>query len=437
MNNIENYFLSLPISTPSLNIARSLASQVSLPSVGDRLKHNTLAVLVIRDYLEMMGISTNLEGSDSWNPVVRICADVADLEIEGIGKLECRSLRAGETSCYVPPEVWEDRISYVVVQFEENLRSATLLGFVRQVSTEFVSIDRLEPIENLLEALEEIATLRKITSSLIDEIRTPMNGILEIAEVLLDIPNLTLEQTDYVETIKRSGDKVLELFNDDRTLKIANKREFLVYMNHEIRTPMNGILGMAKILLETSQLTPQQAECIEVIKYSTESLFTIVNNIFNFSLIAHLSNWLLDVFDSGWQELENLLDGKQTRYAYRTRDISNSFRGNPDDSQEVRRGMLFNLGFEMPNSQLVMIAGISRISENEMNIRLAVYPISDIFLPEFLKLVVLDESGNTFLQAQARSIDNYIQLQFRGSIGERFRAKVSFENANLTNNFII
>jgi len=480
MNNIENYFLSLPISTVALNMARSLASQAPFPSMGERLKHNTLAVLVMRDYLEMMGISTNLEGSDCWNPVVQICADVADLEIEGIGKLECRSLLAGETSCYVPPEVWEDRIGYAIVQLETNLRSATLLGFVPQVSTEFISLDRLEPIENLLEALEAIATLPKITSSILEyQIVTPMNHILGIAEILLRDPDLTPEQADCVEIIKNSADKVFsELANsDNKVLELANKRGFLAHMSHEIRTPMNSILGMAEILLDIPDLTPEQSDCVGTIKYSTESLLANVNDIFNFSktedlklhftiadtitwsidkvqqretsiispditldvssAIANLSNWLLDVFESGWQELENLLDGKQTQYAYRTREISNSFRSNPDDSQEVRRGILLDLGFTMPNSLFSLITAISQISENEMNIRLAVYPISDIFLPEFLKLVVLDESGNTFLQAQARSIDNYIQLQFRGLIGEHFSVKVSFENACLTNNFII
>jgi len=479
MNNIENYFLSLPISSTALNLARSLASQSPFPSMGERLKHNTLAALVIRDYLEMMGISTNLEGSDCWNPVVRICADVADLEIEGIGKLECRSLLAGETNCYVPPEVWEDRIGYAILQFETNLRSANLLGFLPKVSTEFISIDRLKPIENLLEVLEAIATLPKITSLMLEyQIATPMNRILGIAEILLRVPDLTQDQSDCVKTIKNSANKVLLQLassSDNKLLELANKRAFLAYMSHEIRTPMNSILGMAEILLDIPDLTLEQSDSVETIKYTTESLLSNLNDIFNRSktedlelrfmiadtitssivqeqensiispditldvslAIANLSNWLLDVFESGWQELENLLVGKQTQYAYRTRDISNSLRRNRTNLQEIRRGTLLDFGFTIPNSLFALIAAISQISDNEMNIRLAVYPISDIFLPEFLKLVVLDESGNTFLQAQARSIDNYMQLQFRGRIGEHFSVKVSFENACLTNNFII
>lgn len=478
MDNTENYSLSLPITTTALNIARSLASQVSSFSIGERLKHNTLAVLVVRDYLELMGISTNLEASDCWNPVVRICADVADLEIEGIGKLECRSMLHGETNCYVPPEVWENRIGYVVVQFEENWRSANLLGFVPQVSTEFITIDHLEPIDNLLETIEVIASLQKTQSSLMQVIRSSMNRILGIAEFLLDAPDLTQEQSECMHIIKRSAYRILDLDNrNNEVLELANKSGSLAYMSQEIRTPMNSILGMAEILLGIPDLTPEQSNYVETIKYSTESLLANVYDIFDFSQtqrlkfhltvadsvadginetikqensvispdidldtsssITHFSNWLLDIFESGWQDLENLLVGKQIQYAYRTRDISNSFLSNPSNSQEIRRGMLFEIGFAMPNSLLALIAAISQIRENEINIRLAVYPIADIFLPELLKLTVVDEDGNTFLQAQARSIDNYIQLQFRGNVGEAFTVKISIGELSVTRRFVI
>jgi hypothetical protein len=120
MNNIEDFSISLPITTAARNIAQRFASQQSSSDVAERVRRNTLSVLVMRDYLEMMGIATNLEASDSWHPVVRLCADVADLEIDGFGKLECRSLQAGESTCYMPPEVWEDRIGYTVLRLEED-----------------------------------------------------------------------------------------------------------------------------------------------------------------------------------------------------------------------------------------------------------------------------------------------------------------------------
>ncbi|MFM7855542.1 MAG: DUF1822 family protein, partial [Flammeovirgaceae bacterium] len=139
--NIEDSLLLLPISTKSRQLGRSLASQHSIPSLEKRVMQNTLAVLIVHDFCKMIGIASNLEVSDCWNTVVQICADVADLEIEGVGKIECRSLLSGESICHIPAEVWADRLGYVVVQFDRNWRSASLLGFVPLVTTELLAIE--------------------------------------------------------------------------------------------------------------------------------------------------------------------------------------------------------------------------------------------------------------------------------------------------------
>ena len=322
MNNIIDNFLSLPVSLKYRDVANSLASQQPTPQAATRVRLNTLAIFIVRDYLNMMGISTNLESSDCWNPIVQLCANIADLEVEGIGKLECRALQAGEMNCYVPPEVWENRIGYVVVQFETDLRSAALLGFVPQISTEFISRDRLEPIENLCVAINSLRT--------------------------------------------------------------------------------------------TTQPVSRKSKAI-----------------------ASLSNWLNGICESGWQELETLLDGKQSQYAYRTKEISRSLRNNLADSKEIRRGILFEIGVTSPKSLLALIATISPKDQNEIDIRLSLYPISETFLPELIELVVVDDEGNEFLKGQARSIDNYLNIQFSGKIGERFSVRVSLDDNSLIENFTV
>lgn len=132
--------IRLPITQAARTQAQVFADQH--PEKAEQVYQNTLAVWVVNDYLQLQGYATELTAGDSWNAATRLCGDVADLVITGLGRIECRPVRSLELSCPIPPEVWHNRIGYVVVLLDASFREATLLGFVP-------TFDPEDPLEEL------------------------------------------------------------------------------------------------------------------------------------------------------------------------------------------------------------------------------------------------------------------------------------------------
>jgi signal transduction histidine kinase len=59
---------------------------------------------------------------------------------------------------------------------------------------------------------------------------------------------------------------------------------FMANMSHNIRSPLNGIIGATVLIADTS-LNKQQAEYIDIMKQSSYSLMSIINDILDFNLL--------------------------------------------------------------------------------------------------------------------------------------------------------
>jgi signal transduction histidine kinase/CheY-like chemotaxis protein len=99
--------------------------------------------------------------------------------------------------------------------------------------------------------------------------------------------NISLQQEveDLNVRLDSSIQKEQKAYREAETAKKV-KRHLLATVNHEIRTPMNGMLGMASLLGETN-LTKEQREYIDTIRFCGENLLTTVNGM----LVSDLLNF--------------------------------------------------------------------------------------------------------------------------------------------------
>ena len=166
----------------------------------------------------------------------------------------------------------------------------------------FETFDQLTHPEDRKKDAQEV---RRILNAEIDYLRLNKrylrrDGREVLADVELSIlrdaagkPQFILHLASDV-TRQRQAEAELKTAKEAAEAASAAKSTFLATMSHEIRTPMNGIIGMTDLVLE-SQLSAEQRENLDLVKFSAEALMTVINDILDFSKI-----------EAGKMEIESL-----------------------------------------------------------------------------------------------------------------------------------
>ncbi|MBD2077169.1 DUF1822 family protein [Phormidium sp. FACHB-592] len=156
MNLDQSSIFIAPLGAPVHRLAQRFYNQHANPHIAKRVYLNTLAVSAVQFYLECMGIESDRETSHSYNSIMQAMMDVADLNLPGMGRLECCPVLPEAQTIQIPPDVWSDRIGYVAVQLEPSLKNAKLLGFIPSPGDGAVPIQKLRSLDQLLEHLRQL-----------------------------------------------------------------------------------------------------------------------------------------------------------------------------------------------------------------------------------------------------------------------------------------
>lgn len=156
--------------------------------------------------------------------------------------------------------------------------------------------------ERQLQSILSEAISNTSVEKAIDKIKTKSGGEVEvltsIAPIIINNENVGF----YIIAKDISEQKKLLIAKETAESTNKAKSEFLAMMSHEIRTPMNGVIGMADLMIETTELTETQREYLEIIRKSGDTLLAIINDILDFAKI-----------ESGKTELhEELFDVRKT-----------------------------------------------------------------------------------------------------------------------------
>ncbi len=453
MDTTKTNFLTMPLSRENHETARKFSVQQDTVEKGKQVYLNTLAILGVRSFLDWLGIETDLNAGDSWHSVVRCFQDVADLVIPNLGKLECRPVLPGQTVISLPPKVTEDRIAYIGVQFQEHLNEVQLLGFyptidpqappdeieiasLQPIETLIDYIDRLESAHDFLQSDEEVAI--KVRERLADQ------SIFEIAAQLERIYRTYNKYerryaggeflASYLPTVKdvafRGGTTVVnrEEFDDLQQTELQNLAEELLEKLDEIwgDDDADESVDSESSTNKSSSPIPQlkQPAIAPISQYTAG--------------VINLSEWLQNPegSQSNWQPLESFLSNQEGNLIFR---FASAPRSRSADTETSNLSVSRVREIALPDHPVALIINCQLESDGRRDILVRLYPSKEeqTYLPQGAQLIILDESGEVFLEAQSRSADNWIQLEFRGEAGEHFSVKVVLEDVNITEDFAI
>ena len=374
----ERTTIQVPISQGNRRQADSFAKLQPTQEKATQVYQNTLAVLATRNYLDLLDIDSDLERSYSWDLASHLTMDVADLYIPELnGRLECRAVQPGDSTCHIPEDVLDDRVGYMIVQLDAQYSQGIMLGFVKEVSSATINLEELAPLDDFIDCLPEPEP--EPAASVTQPMEYAVNRI-----------------SDWIDGLFSNAWQPAHAFPAFAVARgnISGKSDEL---NLE---PRQVELIKQMYVVEKRNLPPVEPDADPEI------------------ILVHL------IHHSKAEETRF----KAAEMLWQI-DPTNPAGG-------VRR--VFDLSLYIEGFSLGLLGAALPLPNGKRSMLFRVYPVgAERFVPEGLRLAALSEQGNSLLEVVARSQDDRINLKLVADPGDRFSIQVVLNDSSITEPFIV
>jgi signal transduction histidine kinase/CheY-like chemotaxis protein len=162
--------------------------------------------------------------------------------------------------------------------------------------------------------------------------------------------------------VNKSGRQLVEVWQEAERQKlelseakqkadsaVLAKSRFLSNMSHEMRTPLNGIVGTVNLMLQEPSL-PGQLQNLEVLKYSSEHMLSVVNDVLDFSKIeagkmelSHDVFNMKNVLDKIYTVFKNQFVSKKVEFSFEVdKELDKFFKGDETRLRQVLTNLIGN-----------------------------------------------------------------------------------------------